>query len=84
MNKNQKFIGIVFCYDGAELFNKGTSGSIWPQAYFIVNFPPELRTKPHIGLHLAVLNKGNKYSLQLIIDELKQLWNIGITYNSII
>lgn len=58
MQENQYFIGIQFCWDGADIFNF-SGKSMWPLAVSILNFPKDIRDKINIGLHVLSLCKGN-------------------------
>ena len=41
-------IYLQICWDGADMFNY-SGKSMWPLCYSIMNFPPTLRDKPHVG-----------------------------------
>lgn len=45
---NGKLIFIQICWDGADMFNY-SGKSMWPLCYSIMNLPPTLRDKPHVG-----------------------------------
>ncbi len=56
--RGEVFIGIQFCWDGADMFNH--SGKvIWPLAVSILNFPKDLRDKLNIGLHVIAMCSGD-------------------------
>ena len=56
--RGEVFIGIQFCWDGADMFNH--SGKvIWPLSISILNFPKDLRDKLNIGLHVVAMCSGN-------------------------
>jgi hypothetical protein len=57
MEPNQFFIGLQFCWDGADIFNF-SGKSMWPLAVSILNFPKDIRDKVNIGLHVLSLCKG--------------------------
>lgn len=79
---NEKLIGLQWCWDGADAFNdSGTN--FWPGCYSILNFPIDLRSKLHIGLHVVTLCTGEEASIRLMVEELKSLWTIGILVNGI-
>ena len=73
-------IGIQMCWDGAQVFDP-TSKSMWPILWSIINFPPELRDKPFLGLHMASLDTCSIAAIQVFVDELQQLWDIGFNVN---
>ena len=55
--RGEVFIGIQFCWDGADMFN--FSGKvIWPLSVSILNFPKDLRDKLNIGLHVVAMCSG--------------------------
>jgi hypothetical protein len=57
MGNNEVLIGLQFCWDGADMFNK--SGKvIWPLCISILNFPKDLRDKLNIGLHVIAMCTG--------------------------
>ena len=45
---NGELIFLQVCWDGADMFNY-SGKSMWPLCYSIMNLPPSLRDKPHIG-----------------------------------
>ena len=45
---NAKLIFLQICWDGADMFSM-SGKSMWPLCYSIMNLPPNLRDKPHIG-----------------------------------
>ena len=53
---------------------------MWPLFYSIVNFPPCLRNKLHVGLHVASFDNGQDCSLDLFASELKSLYENPIRY----
>lgn len=48
---------------------------MWPLAWSILNFPPHLRDKIHLGMHLASFDTGSEAALILFARELKDLWD---------
>ena len=68
-------IFIQICWDGALMFNAGKGESMWPLCYSIMNLPPCLRNKVHIGMHVATFCKGSTASLDIFSQELLDLWN---------
>ncbi len=60
--RNEVFIGLQFCWDGADMFEK-SGKSIWPLAVSILNFPKDLRDKMNIGLHVVAMCPGIIYYL---------------------
>lgn len=67
-------IFIQLCWDGALMFNAGSGESMWPLCYSIMNLPPCLRNKVHIGMHVASFCKGSAASLDIFALELLDLW----------
>ena len=57
MNEAEVFIGINFCWDGADMF-EFSGKQIWPLSVSILNFPKDLRDKLNIGLHVIVMCAG--------------------------
>jgi hypothetical protein len=57
--------------------NMKAEKSIWPMFYCIMNLPPSLRHVPHVGMHMAGFDLGAYCSLDIFVEELLQLWNIG-------
>jgi hypothetical protein len=47
---------------------------MWPLAWSILNFPPNLRDKFHLGMHLASFDTGSDAALILFARELLDLW----------
>lgn len=47
---------------------------MWPLAWSLLNFPPNLRDKFHLGLHLASFDTGSEAALILFARELLDLW----------
>lgn len=56
------------------MFNFVKGPSIWPLCYSIMNLPPSLRNKVHIGLHIASFCRGIDASQQTLAKELLSLW----------
>ena len=80
---NERLIGLQWCWDGAESFKKGLGKSFWPGCISIINFPIDLRSKLHIGLHVTTLCTGSDASIGLLADELLLLWNHGLVCDGI-
>ena len=57
-------------WDGASMFNFIKGPSMWPLCYSIMNLPPSLRSKMHIGLHVASFCDGAHASQDVMADEL--------------
>ena len=76
-DKNGEMIYIQMCWDGAPIF-KNRRISMWPLCYSIMNFPPSLRDKIHIGLHVASFDDGSTAATEIFANELLHLWNVGI------
>ena len=56
---------------------------MWPVVYSIVNFPPSLRNKLHLGLHVAAFDNGNDLPLEMFAKELLSLYENPIEFNGI-
>ena len=56
--KNEKLIGLQWCWDGADSFTF-SGKSFWPGCISILNFPLDLRSKLHVGMHVISLCDGN-------------------------
>jgi hypothetical protein len=52
---------------------------MYPLCYSIMNLPPCLRNKVHVGLHVAAFCQGSTASLDLCAKELLDLWHNPIT-----
>jgi hypothetical protein len=76
----EELIGIQACTDGADMFNY-SGKSMWPLAWSIINFPPNLRDKIHLGMHLASFDTGTDAALILFARELLDMWNNPIKQN---
>ena len=84
MGPDEYFIGLQWCWDGAQCFTNGsTKQSFWPSSVCILNLPIDLRAKMHIGLHVVSLCNGCQYSLQLLVEDLLPLWTEGIVVDGI-
>ncbi len=81
MENDVELIALQVCWDGADLFNH-SGKSVWPITWSIMNFPPELRDKLHVGLHCASFDDGSEASVSLFCDELIHLWNNPIVVGS--
>jgi len=57
VNKNERLLGLQYCWDGADAFNF-SGKSFWPGCVSIINFPKDLRSKLHIGMHVVTLCEG--------------------------
>ena len=75
MGPGEVLIGLTFCWDGADMFNK-SGKCIWPLSISILNFPQELRTKLNIGLHVVAMCTGTMY----IVTYLLHIVYIYITF----
>ena len=84
MGRNEYFIGLQWCWDGAQCFNDASSTqSFWPSTVCILNLPTDLRSKLHIGLRVVTLCSGSQYSLQLLVNDLSSLWTEGLVIDGI-
>jgi hypothetical protein len=57
MHADEVFIGINFCWDGADMF-EFSGKQIWPLSISILNFPKDLRDELNIGLHVIAMCSG--------------------------
>ena len=82
---NGKTIAIYLqvCWDGAPISNIVQRDSMWPVVYSIINFPPSLRNKLHLGLHVAAFDNGNDSPLEMFAKELLSLYENPIEFNGI-
>ena len=76
-----KLIYLQVCWDGADMFNF-SGKSMWPVCYCIMNLPPSLRDKMHIGMHVASFDNGSDAGLEVFTNELLHLWSDGFTVNN--
>lgn len=67
-------IMLQVCWDGAPIHNTVQRDSMWPLIYSIVNLPPSMRNKLHLGVHVASFDNGNRASLDMFAKELKSLY----------
>ena len=56
-DKHEKLIGLQWCWDGADSFTY-SGKSFWPGCISILNFPVDLRSKMHVGMHVISLCEG--------------------------
>ena len=75
-----KLIYLQVCWDGADMFNFSCK-SMWPVCYCIMNFPPSLRDKMHVGMHVASFDDGSDAALEVFTNELLHLWEKGFSIN---
>lgn len=68
-------IYLQICWDGATMFHFVQGPSMWPLCYSIMNLPPSMRNKIHIGLHVASFCHGIAASQTMLAEELLDLWN---------
>jgi hypothetical protein len=73
LSPGEELLGIQACTDGADMFNY-SGKSMWPLAWSILNFPPNLRDKMHLGMHLASFDTGSDAALILFARELLDMW----------
>lgn len=78
-----QLIFLQVCWDGADMFNY-SGKSMWPLCYSIMNFPPSLRDKPHIGMHMAAFDDGSLASLEMLAEEALDLWLNPIQLNGVL
>jgi len=76
-------IFIQLCWDGALVCNQKTGKSMWPLCYSIMNLPPCLRNKVHIGMHVSSFCEGSTASLDIFAKELKELWEHPIVVDGV-
>lgn len=80
MKKNEILIGLEMCWDGTVTFKNGKK-SMWPICYCILNLPPVLRGKLHLGLHMCGIDDGNHAIWECVVHELNDLWINGFEFN---
>ena len=61
VSKNEYFLGLQYCWDGADAFNF-SGKSFWPGCISILNFPKDIRSKMHIGMHVISLCEGKNFT----------------------
>ena len=66
---------LQLCWDGAEMYNTVKADSMWPLTYSITNFPPCLRNKLNVGLHVLGFDLGSTACINKCAEELLQLFN---------
>ena len=54
---------------------------MWPLIYSIVNLPPSMSNKLHLGLHAASFDNGNDATLSMLANELRSLHEYPIECN---
>ena len=74
-------IFIQLCWDGSEVTKSVKTESMWPLTYSIINLPPCLRNKLHIGLHVMALDYGSTAALDKCAEELLDLFTNPIKLN---
>ena len=74
-------IFIQLCWDGSEVTKSLKTSSMWPLTYSIINFPPCLRNKLHVGLHVMAFDLGSTAALDKCAEELLDLFNNPIHLN---
>ena len=57
VQQNEKLIALQYCWDGADCFTF-SGKSFWPGCVSILNFPKDLRSKMHIGMHVVTFCNG--------------------------
>jgi hypothetical protein len=83
MQDNERFIGLALCSDGIDIYNM--SGKCTnPVQVSIMNLPPNMRNKLHVGLFLWAIDKGSDAALSVIVDELLKLWTVGIPVDDLV
>jgi hypothetical protein len=83
MGENERFIGLALCSDGFDIYNM--SGKCTnPVQVSILNLPPNMRNKMHVGLFLWAIDKGTDAALSVIVDELLDLWTTGIPVDNLV
>ena len=73
-------IVLNMCWDGFQMFDK-TDGSAVLMSYQVLNLPPSLRAKIHIGMHACALDTHEILStFDTVAQELLHLYDDGITF----
>ena len=57
--------------------------SMWPLCYCIMNFPPSMRNKVNLGLHIASFCQGYEVATRMFAEEMLDLWKNPIIVNDI-
>ena len=65
--------------------SRNSLDSMWPLCYSIMNFPPSLRNKVNLGMHIASFCRGYDVAIEMFAQEMLDLWRNpivvgGITY----
>jgi hypothetical protein len=82
MQEDEIFIGIELCWDGTQPFKYGKE-SMWPITYCILNFPPVIRGKIHLGLHMLGIDDGDHAIWETVVHEFNTLWLQGLLIDNI-
>ncbi len=83
MGPKERFIGLVVCSDGMDMFNK-SGKSTNPVQVVVMNLPLGMRHVMHVGMFLWALDKGTDGALEVITEELLMLWHQGIAVDDIV
>lgn len=68
-------IFLQVCWDGATMFRFVQGPSMYPLCYSIMNFPPSMRNKVNVGLHVASFCHGVDASQMVLAEELLFLFD---------
>ena len=74
-------IYIQLCWDGSIIYRTVQKDSMWPLTYSIVNLPPSLRNKLHVGMHVLSFDHGSTAALDKCASELLDLYKNPIELN---
>ena len=75
-----KLICLALSLDGTVTFPNSTN-LMYPLSYKVLNLPPSLRNKVHIGMHLAYLDSESKQCCKILAMELIDLYVNPIVIN---
>jgi hypothetical protein len=76
-------IFLQICWDGATMFQFVQGPSMYPTCYSIMNFPPSMRNKVNVGLHVASFCNGCDASQKVLGEELLNLYDNPIVVDGV-
>ena len=53
----EKLLALQWCWDGVDVF-EFLGNVFWPSCLAILNLPLDLRSKPHVGMHVVSICNG--------------------------
>ena len=57
--------------------------NMWPLCYSVMNFPPTLRNKVNVGLHVASYCQGYNVATEMFANEMLDLWHNPIVVDEV-